>query len=381
MSGIAGDRRIYDLNIALIVLTTVIVALRLYSRGVLVRALGLDDLLACFAYVLAVALSGLEIRSAFTGAGTDMMLLTTEQRVKLFSLRPVALLIFFAGTCFMRLSILAFLPRLNKSRVYIRCIWVTGFVIVAISIIASVWLLTQCSPVQDVFDAGKPERKCRPMSQEGDMVWAHSIVGVFTDIALFSLPIWIIRRNLIKVTVHTAKVFLVFTVGLFAIITGILRFAITVTSNFEVNTSLKMARVSSWTALEVHVGIWCGCFAGLQPLVRLISYKLKLRSRLDSKKTSTVSQNRHNGPGVMLNDRDLHGFGESLKTARVSDTDADAASSRDMLNDKGLAGQELELGEMDSTGHILRQTHVDARTEDGLPVTDRQEVRHTWNAI
>lgn len=68
------------------------------------------------------------------------------------------------------------------------------------------------------------------------MVWAHSIVGVFTDMALFILPIWIICRNLIRVTVHTAKVFLVFAVGLFAIITGILRFAITVTANFEVNT-------------------------------------------------------------------------------------------------------------------------------------------------
>ncbi|RSL59651.1 hypothetical protein CEP53_005711 [Fusarium sp. AF-6] len=381
MSGIAGDRRIYDLNIALIVLTTVIIAMRLYSRGVLVRALGLDDLLACFAYMLAVALSGLEIRSAFAGAGTDMMLLTTEQRIKLFSLRPAILLIFFAGTCFMRLSILAFLPRLNKSRTYIRCIWVTGFVIVAISIIAIIWLLTQCSPVQDVFDAGNPDRKCRPMSQEGDMVWAHSIVGVFTDVALFILPIWIIRRNLMRVTVHTAKVFLVFAVGLFAIITGILRFAITVTANFEVNTSLKMARVSSWTALEVHVGIWCGCFAGLQPLVRLISYKLKLRSRLDSNRTTTVSHGRHTGTGIKLNDGDLPGFGASLKAARVSDTEADAASSRDMLNDKGLADQELELGEMDSTGHILRHTRVDVRVEDGLPVTDRQEVRHTWNAI
>lgn len=51
MSGIAGDRRIYELNIALVILTTVIVAMRLYSRGILVRALGLDDLLACFAYV------------------------------------------------------------------------------------------------------------------------------------------------------------------------------------------------------------------------------------------------------------------------------------------------------------------------------------------
>lgn len=74
------------------------------------------------------------------------------------------------------------------------------------------------------------------MSQEGDIVWAHSIVGVFTDIALFILPIWIIRRNLTRVTAHTAKVFLVFVVGLFAIITGILRLAITVTVNSEVNT-------------------------------------------------------------------------------------------------------------------------------------------------
>ncbi|UPL02918.1 hypothetical protein LCI18_013852 [Fusarium solani-melongenae] len=318
--------------------------MRLYSRGVLVRALGLDDLLACF-------------------------------------LRPATLLIFFAGTCFMRLSILAFLPRLNKSRTYIRCVWVTGFVIVAISIIAIIWLLTQCSPLQDVFDAGKPDRKCRPMSQEGDMVWAHSIVGVFTDIALLILPIWIIRKNLIRVTVHTAKVFLIFAVGLFAIITGIVRFAITVTANFEVNTSLKMARVSSWTALEVDVGIWCGCFAGLQPLVRLVSYKVKLRSQLDSTKTPTASQSQHNGPGIMLNDRGLPEFDGSLKTARVPNTETDAASSRDMLNDRRSSGQEVELADVDSTGRILRQTYVDVRVEEGLPVTDRQEVRHTWNAF
>lgn len=142
-----------------------------------------------------------------------------------------------------------------------------------------------------------------------------------------------------------------------------------------------MARVSSWTALEVHVGIWCGCFAGLQPLVRLISYKLKLRSRLDSTKTPTASHTRHNGPGIMLNDRDLLGFGGSLKTPRVSNTETDAASSRDMLNDRRSSGQEVELADVDTTGRVLRQTHVDVRVEEGLPVTDCQEVRNTWNAF
>jgi hypothetical protein len=43
-----------NVNIALIVISTVLLSLRLYARGCMVKSLGLDDLLAIVAYVCSV---------------------------------------------------------------------------------------------------------------------------------------------------------------------------------------------------------------------------------------------------------------------------------------------------------------------------------------
>ena len=67
------------------------------------------------------------------------------------------------------------------------------------------------------------------------MMWAHAIVGIFIDGALFALPIWVIR-NKMAAGAKAIKVILVFCVGLFAIMTGIIRLSFIVTTDFSVNT-------------------------------------------------------------------------------------------------------------------------------------------------
>ena len=69
------------------------------------------------------------------------------------------------------------------------------------------------------------------------MMWTHVIVGICIDIALFVLPIWVIRSKMTFGT-KAIKVMLVFCVGLFVIITGVVRFGIIVTTDFAVNTSV-----------------------------------------------------------------------------------------------------------------------------------------------
>lgn len=92
----------------------------------------------------------------------------------------------------------------------------------------------------DLFDAAKPNKKCISKQKEAHMMWAHAIVGIFIDGALFGLPIWVIRNKMAAGT-KAIKVMLVFCVGLFAIMTGIIRLSFIVTTDFSVNTFVTQA--------------------------------------------------------------------------------------------------------------------------------------------
>jgi hypothetical protein len=46
-----------------------------------------------------------------------------------------------------------------------------------------------------------------------------------------------------------------------------------------------MTTLGVWTDVEGHVGLWCGCFPAMQPILRILSYRLGIRSQLMSKGT------------------------------------------------------------------------------------------------
>src|SRR5437762_2329267 len=74
-----------DLNAALISFSTVIIALRLYARGFMTKALGIDDAIALVAYLSCVTLSIIEILMAMHGSGIHMKLLSHEQIKNFFA--------------------------------------------------------------------------------------------------------------------------------------------------------------------------------------------------------------------------------------------------------------------------------------------------------
>lgn len=60
---------------------------------------------------------------------------------------------------------------------------------------------------------------------------AHAFVGLFIDAGLLALPVWIVYTRMIF-SKKTLSVLLVFSFGIFAIVTGIVRIVLMLTVDF-----------------------------------------------------------------------------------------------------------------------------------------------------
>ncbi|KAI8673644.1 hypothetical protein NCS55_00685300 [Fusarium keratoplasticum] len=359
-----------NLNIALIVITSVIMSLRLYVRGVMIQALWWDDLLAVIAWALAVTYSSGEIVAVGYGAGSHISSLTPEQLNAFFSLLPINQLIFFWAIGFVRLSILAFFPRLNREPHFMVCVWIIAFINISISLVGFFFFLFECNPIIDLFNTGKPNRKCVSREKEAHVMWAHSIVGSCLDVVLLALPLWVVFSNMMT-RPKIIKLTLIFSVGFFAAVTAFIKTGMLITTDFASDPTYNMARVCPWTALEIHVGLWCGCFPALQPLLRLMSTKLKLRSRFES---GFLKFSRGSGSSTLDGDWNNDASFGNPHFGNYS------RGTRGAASDAGSTTGMVELREPNKG--IRLTTDVLVKVEDRGYPRDRVEMRtRAWNPV
>ncbi|KAF5575024.1 hypothetical protein FPANT_11504 [Fusarium pseudoanthophilum] len=112
--GHGNGQSVFDLNVALMVITNILMILRLYVRGIMAKNLGWDDGLAVVAWGLVMSFSCIEIVLLTKGVGYHVQDVPRETLLQLLSLFPVDKLVFILAGGFVRLSILAYLPRINR---------------------------------------------------------------------------------------------------------------------------------------------------------------------------------------------------------------------------------------------------------------------------
>ncbi|GKT50946.1 uncharacterized protein ColSpa_11127 [Colletotrichum spaethianum] len=91
------------------------------------------------------------------------------------------------------------------------------------------------SRLSDYFNFGASWRQCKDRREEGAMMRAHASICVFVDCMLVALPLWVVT-NYVKMGVKAIQILLVFSLGIFAVVTGIVRLYIITTTNFSENT-------------------------------------------------------------------------------------------------------------------------------------------------
>ncbi|KAL1629833.1 hypothetical protein SLS56_005229 [Neofusicoccum ribis] len=272
----------WDLAISLIVISSILMIARIYVRFFMIRLPGWDDYFAIAAWASAhnycpatfrrpsantlqiflLGQASIEVVATYNGSGKAMSEVPADQIHTYFMLLPTAQLLYFLGTGCVRMSILAFLPRLNKEKKFMIWMYVTGAGIVILTIGAFFVLLFECSPVKALWD--KKGANCLAPHKEAILMYTHNGLSIFFDLILLGMPIWVLHKRMIF-SVKTIKVALVFAVAI-------------VTINMANNTTYNVTFAAVWTNLEGHCGLWVACFPALQPLVRRLAVRLGLRS-------------------------------------------------------------------------------------------------------
>src|SRR5690348_5685448 len=103
-----------------------------------------------------------------------------------------------------------------------------------------------------------------------------------------------------------------------------------------------MTTIGVWTDLESHAGFWCGCFPSMQPIIRIIGFKLGFRSKLNSYNKNTSGHTGPNSHDVTASAaaRSKNGY---LRSGSGVDTDTDlqgSDSQKGIMNSPG----EYEMG-------------------------------------
>ena len=129
-----------------------------------------------------------------------------------------------------------------------------------------------------------------------------------------------------------------------------------------------MATIGVWTDLESHVGFWCGCFPSLQPIIRTVSFKLGLRSALNSYPTGKPTSN---SKGLTSASAAVRSKGGYLRNGSGIDVDADIGDANNSQEGIMSGPNNYEMGKY---GEIHKETTVTIHVkDDGSKQNTREE--------
>ncbi|EWG40291.1 hypothetical protein FVEG_02744 [Fusarium verticillioides 7600] len=334
-----NGQSVFDLNVALMVITNILMILRLYARGNMAKNLGWDDGLAVVAWGLVMSFSCIEIVLLTKGVGYHVQDVPRETLLQLLSLFPVDKLVFILAGGFVRLSILACLPRINRERSFMTYVYGVFVTTVITAVTSFLFVLLSCSPISDVFDAAKPDRQCVSKYSLSRMRWAHSIMSTILNIVILSLCIWV-SASTNKTRAQVIKIMLMLLLGLFAVASTITRLIILLTTNMNVDITYNSLRVAPFFPLEINSGLWCSCLPAFQPLFEWTNnqyynnYNMRKLSR--SSAQEPLNDSWHRDYMTANTHISIHGQPRDLRGKRKA-SDAESATGFAMLeNERGI---------------------------------------------
>ncbi|KAF3164554.1 hypothetical protein TWF106_011718 [Orbilia oligospora] len=255
-------------TIVFLVLAFISVALRIIARGFIARRMRIDDYLILVAFALSFGMCLSIIQGVNYGFGRHSSAIPYAMALEKQKYQYAFTLLFNPAIAVTKVSILAFYLLVFKVQKHFRrfC-WITMAVVISAGVALTLLLAFRCSPIGLVFD---PESNRQPF--EGcigtvRIYFASAPVNILEDLAIIVLPIPVLT-SLRLPTRQKAILLVVFSLGLFDIVVGIIRIHyFQLTESQALDFDYNAAYSFMWAAIEVNVGIVCASIPMTKPLV------------------------------------------------------------------------------------------------------------------
>ncbi|PLB42583.1 uncharacterized protein BDW47DRAFT_121684 [Aspergillus candidus] len=318
-----------------------VLGLRIYTRTVIRRSLGVDDLLLVISWLLMVAFAALCTAAAMTGMGTHYDKLSPDEfsRGMLFLLAGQSVVSLAMGLS--KCAVAAFLMRILVKTWHKAFLWFWNISIMILSIFLSITVFVQCTPVESIWDPRVPKKGCSlNLTVIATVMCAWSAVLDFV-LALFP---WVALWDLNMKKKEKITICLSLSLGIFAGVCGIIRttglYALADSTDYLYATTDSVI----WTNSEMTTTMICVSIPALRPLYRYLHGNNSFQddsgySDLPASGKSSVGRSKLTGrkrPTYTLDSLVTTTVqGKSLNDTRTeleADERSDDADTRQMLN-------------------------------------------------
>ncbi|KNG46059.1 integral membrane protein [Stemphylium lycopersici] len=241
------------------------VALRVYTRGFIVRNIGSEDwtmigaALLTIVYLLELIAGAKEFNLGFSG-----MSMTPEQVTSNLKLVLAIVIVYKMIMTLIKISILLIYLRLAVNNKFERLCKGTLILLVAYQFIVIVVTSAQCTPLQKLWDfTGSVPGYC---INTNAFYYVTSAFHIIMDIWILVLPLRLIMR-IPRQPRDKLALYIIFGLGAISTLASIIRLhflRMFTLSNDPIYDSLP---INTWSMVEVNIGILCASIPTLKPLV------------------------------------------------------------------------------------------------------------------
>ncbi|PIG88104.1 hypothetical protein AARAC_001558 [Aspergillus arachidicola] len=255
-------------------LSTLFLAMRIFTRACLLHKFGWDDVSIIIAWVLSLATQiACLLSCVYGGAGVHLWNVTQEmfdvyQKVPSAKTILAAAVIYVPALAFAKVGLVILYHRIiNKQPAYTWTLHTISAIICGYSLAIMLALIFACNPIQRNWDSSITRGSCIDRS---GLYIATAVTNIVSDFALVLVPVPLVL-GLQMPRIQKFGLLCMFLVGCGTFITSILRLVTLIPTLTATDITWVIAEAQLWIYIEANLIVICPCLPFLRQFLRTYS--------------------------------------------------------------------------------------------------------------